>query len=84
MAYLGASVMRTKHYPHPFLEDGPGVAPEEVGPIAPIPPEKFTLKPKRPQRSCLNRGAVAHHPLAGAASAAPLAHARARRVRHNG
>ena len=24
-----------------------------------------------PQRSCLNRGAVAHHPLARAASAAP-------------
>jgi len=33
------------------------------------------------QRSCLNRGAVAHHPLARAASAisaAPLARARAR------
>ena len=39
--------MRTKHWPHPFLEDGPGVAPEEVGPIGPIPPEKFRLKPKR-------------------------------------
>ena len=39
--------MRTKHWPHPFLEDGPGVAPEEVGPIGPIPPEKFKLKPKR-------------------------------------
>ena len=31
---------------------------------------------KPPQRSCLNRGAVAHHPLARAASAAPLARAR--------
>ncbi len=31
-----------------------------------------------PQRSCLNRGAVAHHPLARAASAAP-SRARARR-----
>jgi hypothetical protein len=30
------------------------------------------------QRSCLNRGAVAHHPLARAASAAPLARARAK------
>ena len=40
--------MRTKHYPHPFLEDGPGVAPEEVGPLGPIPPEpKYALKPKR-------------------------------------
>ncbi len=29
-----------------------------------------------PQRSCLNRGAVAHHRLARAASAAPLARAR--------
>ena len=33
---------------------------------------------KPPQRSCLNRGAVAHHPLARAASAAP-SRARARR-----
>ena len=32
---------------------------------------------KPPQRSCLNRGAVAHHPLARAASAAP-SRARAR------
>ena len=31
---------------------------------------------KPPQRSCLNRGAVAHHPLARAASAAPSARAR--------
>lgn len=39
--------MRTKYYPHPFLETGPGVVPEEVGPIGPIAPEKFTLKPRR-------------------------------------
>ena len=36
---------------------------------------------KPPQRSCLNRGAVAHHPLARAASAAP-SRARARNWRH--
>ena len=39
---------------------------------------------KPPQRSCLNRGAVAHHPLARAASAAPSrARARIRRERVN-
>ena len=39
---------------------------------------------KPPQRSCLNRGAVAHHPLARAASAAlARAHARIRRERVN-
>jgi integrase len=48
--------MRTKHYTHPFLEDGPGVAPEEVGPIGPIPPEKFTLKPKRVDLNILKIG----------------------------
>ena len=38
---------------------------------------------KPPQRSCLNRGAVAHHPLARAASAAP-SRARARRFGASG
>ena len=37
---------------------------------------------KPPQRSCLNRGAVAHHPLARAASAAP-SRARARGIRRH-
>ena len=36
--------MRIKHWPHPFLEDGPGVAPEEVGPIGPIPPENLKVQ----------------------------------------
>ena len=38
---------------------------------------------KPPQRSCLNRGAVAHHPLARAASAAP-SRARASEIRRHG
>ena len=39
--------MRTKHYPHPFLDTGPGIAPplEPLGP--PIPDERFKLKPLR-------------------------------------
>lgn len=37
--------MRTKHWPHPLLEDGPGVAPPLEPPGAPIPDEPFKLKP---------------------------------------
>ena len=39
--------MRTKHWPHPFLEDGPGVAPPLEPPGPPIPDEPFKLKPQR-------------------------------------
>jgi hypothetical protein len=37
--------VRTKHYPHPFLDTGPGIAPplEPLGP--PIPDEPFKLRP---------------------------------------
>ena len=39
--------VRTKHWPHPLLEDGPGVAPE-IEPLGPpIPDEPFKLKPLR-------------------------------------
>jgi hypothetical protein len=55
-------------------------APRKVDLVCPSLPRARAPQSERchkpPQRSCLNRGAVAHHPLARAASAAPLARAR--------
>ena len=61
VAYLGASVVRTKHYPHPFLEDGPGVAPGEVGPFGLFRRNQdHALKPKRADLNIAKIGSSRH------------------------